>query len=533
MAPPPSSRRHEGAPAASGTHPGDEAASLARGGSFSLVAQVLSAILVSVFLALVSHTLPPGQAGGLFEAIAIVTTATVVATCGADIGLMRVLPHYIRSSRGDVRPAILVATVPAAVVGGLLAAVLIAFAPTFAGLLVHDAGLQHQTVAQLRLLAPLIPLGAVMMALLAGSRSWGVMPSVTIQYVVVPALRPVLFGVVAAFGLTAVWVAVAWGVPVVVGAGAAIVLIVRCMARTPLLAADEQRGEARSSLQIAREFWAFAGPRFLEGVLLVFLWGVDVVMVGSLSHPRQAAIYTIATRWTAIAIIGLQAVLIAIPVRISDLMQSGATTDARDLYRVSTWWSMSISWPPALALMAFAPFFMALFGAGYVAGSQALAVLALGVLFGTVSGPSSAVLMMSGKTWVSLATTALAVGINIPLNIVLIPSHGALGAAVAWTTSAAVASAAQSVLLWRLFGMAPFGMAFTVVAVGSVVCFGAVGIVIRSALGDGVLAFVCYCIVSMLAYAAVLRRARRLLRLDAFRQIVRARRPDGPALADT
>jgi O-antigen/teichoic acid export membrane protein len=511
----------------------DEAASLARGGSFSFVAQVLNAILVSLFLALVTHSLPAGEAGGLFQAIAIVTTATVVATCGADIGLMRVLPLEVRKGRAGVRQAVLVATVPAAVVGIVLAAFLIAFASTFAGVLVHDAHLQRQTADQLRLLAPLIPLGAVMMALLAGSRAWGVIPSVAVQYLLVPALRPVLFGVVASVGLTAVWVALAWGAPVVLGFVAAVVLMVYCIARTPSRSAAQGYETARSSLQIAREFWAFAGPRFLEGVLLVFLWGVDIVMVGSLSHPRQAAIYTVATRWTAIAILGLQAVLVAIPVRISDLMQSGANAEARDLYQVSTWWSMAVSWPPALALMAFAPFFMGLFGAGYVTGSSTLTVLAVGVLFGTASGPSSAVLMMSGKTWVSLGTTALAVGINIPLNLVLIPDHGALGAAIAWTVSAAVASAAQAVLLWHLFRMAPFGLAFAVITVGCAVCFGVLGVVDRAVLGAGVWGFVAYATLALLTYGALLGATRRTLRLDAFGQIVRPPSHKDAVPADT
>ena len=81
--------------------------------------------------------------------------------------------------------------------------------------------------------------------------------------------------------------------------------------------------------------------------------------------------------------------------------------------------------------------------------------------------------------------------------------------------------------------MAPFGAAFAVITVGCVVCFGALGVVVRAALGAGVWGFVAYATISMLTYAALLGAARKTLHLDAFGQIVGPPRQKQAVPADT
>jgi O-antigen/teichoic acid export membrane protein len=500
----------------------DEVVQLARGGTFSLIGQAANALLTFGFFALCSHALLQVQAGGLFEAMAIVTTASLIATCGADIGLMRFLPKYRRHGSRQVKHAVLVATIPCAIVGAILAVVLFVMAPEIAGLLVHHEILRSTTARQLRLLAPIIPLTGVMTALLAGSRAWGITPSVAVQYLFIPVLRPILFGAFFLIGITSVLAAAAWGIPVALAFLAAMAVMARALARTRKTIANPADATSSTSFaQIAREFWTFSAPRFLEGILTVFLWGVDIVLVGALASPKLAASYTIATRYIAFSILGLQAVLVAIPTRISDLMHRGARTGARELYRVATWWTVAISWPPAIALAVFAPFFMSLFGRGYESGNTALAILSLGVIASTLSGPCGAVLLMSGKTSVSLASTVLAVGINIPLSVFLIPKYGATGAAIAWTVSAAVTSIVQSVMLWRIFKMHPFGSELAVVGSASFICFGVYGLLLRVTLGTDALSFGLYVLGAVSSYCVVMLSVRRLLRLEAFGQFLR------------
>jgi O-antigen/teichoic acid export membrane protein len=482
-----------------------------------LFSQLANAALSSGFLVLVSHSLPQDQAGGLLESVALFSTATVIATCGADIGLMRMMPRYRRAGPPAVRRLLLVASLPTALVGAALAVGLYLATPAIAGLLVHNHLVRPRVVSELRLLLPMIPLAGLTASVLAGSRAWSVTPSITVQYLLVPALRPALFGAFLVQGATEFRATVAWGAPVLVGFLATLVVAASIARRaSPLTAYPALSPKENVARWPFGEFWSFAGPRLFESALLVFLWGFDVVLVGSLTSPNLAASYAVATRYVSIATLALQAILVAIPTRISELMGSGARDQARDLYRVATWWCMAVAWPCALALATFSPFFMSLFGHGYRSGDTALIILSASALIGSSTGPSGAVLLMSGRTSVNLGITASAVGVNIPLMLVLAPRFGLLGAAVAATSSIAVMNVLLGSLLWRNFRMSPYGRTFVYVIVASVVSFGVTGLAVRLLIGASPLDFLLFCAVGFTAYGVFLYAGRRTLQLGSF-----------------
>src|SRR5208283_85621 len=98
----------DGSSSVTGDPSDGEVGQLARGGSFSLFGQAVNALLTFGFFALISHALLQVQAGSLFVAISIVTTASLIATSGADIGLMRMLPKYLRWGPRSVERAVYV-----------------------------------------------------------------------------------------------------------------------------------------------------------------------------------------------------------------------------------------------------------------------------------------------------------------------------------------------------------------------------------------------------------------------------------------
>lgn len=500
-----------------------EARRLARGGSFSLVSQVANAFLGSTFLVLVSHFLPQDQAGGLLEAVALFSTAAVVATCGADIGLMRMMPEYRRRGPGATVRLLTVAAIPTAIVGCALAVGLFLSAHPLAAVLVHKSALRRHVVTEVRLLVPAIPFAGVTTSVLAASRAWSVVPSMAVQYLLTPLLRPALFGVFVIFGLTTLEATVAWEAPVLVAAGAMLGVAWFMVRQADKEAVDTLDDDGVGVRWPARQFWSFAGPRLLESTLLVFLWGFDVALVGAMISAGVAASYAVATRYVAMTLLAQQALLVAIPTRISDLMRTGSRDEVRALYRVATWWSMSVAWPAAFALALFSPFFLGLFGRGYRVGDTALAVLAGGAIIGSSTGPSGAVLLMAGRTSVNLGITAAAVGTNIPLMFLLAPRFGIIGAAIASLSSICVLNVLLGALLWRNFRMSPYGRAFAYVASSTTVCFGAVGALIRGLMGVGPVAFGTYALVAMGLYSVFVFRGRRLLGLGAFRSMLTVR----------
>ena len=66
-------------------------------------------------------------------------------------------------------------------------------------------------------------------------------------------------------------------------------------------------------------------------------------------------------------------------------------------------------------------------------------------------------LLMAGRSRLSLINTGLALATNIIANLVLIPHLGIQGAALAWTLSLAVANGLPAVQMWLLLRIQPFG----------------------------------------------------------------------------
>jgi O-antigen/teichoic acid export membrane protein len=188
---------------------------------------------------------------------------------------------------------------------------------------------------------------------------------------------------------------------------------------------------------------------------------------------------------------------------------------------------MAASWPALLVLAIFAPLFLSVFGHGYLIASSALTTLALAMLANTGTGSSGALLQMAGRSGVILGIQAISLAINIGLNVWLIPRIGIEGAAIAWLASIVYTAIVTSTIIWRNFGMEPFGSGYWLTAAAGLGCYGVLGLAARVAFGTGGVAFVAYLIVSSALYGLVLFRWRKTLRFDAFESLYSRLLPRG------
>jgi O-antigen/teichoic acid export membrane protein len=495
---------------------------LARASSFSFFGLTANAILTFIFMFMVSHSLSQLEAGAVFEAIAIFTTTSLIATGGANVGLMRSLPLYRRRSAKDVRRSVLVAIIPTLAIGVGIAIALFVEAPAIAVILVHKIAERPGATSQLKVLAPTIPAAAVVYVLTWGDRAWGILASVSVQYIFVPFVRIAVFLALAAVGMTAFRATIAWGVPFYFAMAIAVLITAwRLRIRSATLPGVIDSPEPLSFRTHISTFWRFAAPRSIEGILLVFLTGFDIILVGVLANSRAAAIYTIANRYILLCAFGLQAIIVAIPTRISDLMHTRRERQARQLYRVATWWTIGMCWPPAIVLAIYAPVFMGIFGQHYRSGSEALIILTIGIAVNSATGPGGAVLLMSGKSSANLLSTTIAVALNVPLNFLLIPKMGETGAAIAWTLSITASNIVQMYILWRTFRIHAFGRELFIITIMCLSIFGGLGAIARWTLGTSAGSLAIYAPATIIIYAIFLYWQRATLRVDSFAKILR------------
>lgn len=510
-----SGTRMESAPAAAGevAH-GPAPGGSIRGIPLSLLGVLVQAVATAGFVIMVSRTLSQSRTGAVVEMVNVFVTATFLGTCGADIGLQWILPKYRAAGRRFVHKILWIACSPAFLVALLLACVLFVEADPIARLLVHSGPLVHPTSLAVRVVAPLVPISSVMTVILAGSRAWGLGQPVVTQFFVVPLLRLALLGGILVFTNSTTATEFAWGLPVIVG-----FLLALLALRSLDVGEPSGPVELPETRALAGEFWRFSAVRSLDSALVIFLLGFDVIMAGAIGSADIAAQYAVATRCIAVGFLGMQAVLVAMPVRISELMSRRLITETIRLYREATFVIVACTWPVMIALFLFAPFFMSIFGPRYETAYRCLMILCGGGLVSSATGPSSVVLLMAGNASVNMISTALAATVNIVLDFVLIPRFGVDGAAWAWTAGMAVMNLFQVGALFRLFRMHLLVRDTLYFLSLTVLCFGLYGALIRALLGTGIVAFVTYAVSASVIYLGILLLTRRFVGFDLFSEI--------------
>jgi O-antigen/teichoic acid export membrane protein len=492
----------------------------------TMAGMVSSAAFGFAFSIIVGRGLGARGAGIFFATTALFIIAMSVAQAGAPNGLVRMLARLAAVGRvRELRPTMFVALSPTLAISVALAVLLYVLAPQVADLLLgsEDAA---AGVPYLRVLAPFLPLMVAYEVVIAATRGLGSMvPHVVITNLGIAPTRAVLAVVALLAGLGGSALAAAWAVPQAIGLAAAawaLLVIVRRVERTDH--ARELPAPATGRRGQATEFWRFTWPLGAAMVLQIVLLWLDTILLAALDSAREAGIYKAAGSFVLQGTFAQTTIVLVVGPLLSAMLARGERDRAQSIYQTATWWITAMSWPVYVTLAVFGPLLLELFGDEFVEGGGALRILALTMLLAMAAGPASAALVMSGRSTWNLANTAVALALNVVLNLLLIPPLGMTGAAVAWSVSILVSNVFPGVQLWRAMRLYALGRGFWVVAAAALSCYGALGLLARSTLGDGVAGLVAGTLLASAAYLVVLVRFRRLLQLSFLREAVRMRR---------
>lgn len=496
--------------------------SLARGSSLNLLGFILSGFFGLVLSFVVARKLHAVGAGVFFSAVSIFTILTNVAELGADTGVVRFVSRYRElGQQRDLRRMLYAALTPVALASTVFAALMFFGAHDLAQFFSrrHPDDVEHF----IRLIAPFLPFATIETVAIASTRGFGSMVSfVSVESITRPGLKPVFIVALSVGGLGFGEVALGWGAPEAITGVAALAVMYRFLRRNEASPTSDQA--ARPFGLVAREFWLFSAPRGLAAAFQITVTWFDVLMLEKLTGSlSQTGIYGSTSRLVTVGTFALQAVRLAIAPQISALLARDNRSEATRLYQTATWWLMAVSWPLFLSLAVFAPFVLRLFGPEFVAGQHALLILSLAMLVNLGTGNVTVVLLMGGKSSWNVVNTAVALTLNVGLNLFLIPRYGMNGAAIAWAVSIITDNILALLEVHYLMGMAPFGSGYGVVAALALTCFGGLGLIVRGTLGMSLGSFALYVVLAAGVYAALLYRFRRALRLDVFLSALRSR----------
>jgi O-antigen/teichoic acid export membrane protein len=143
-----------------------------------------------------------------------------------------------------------------------------------------------------------------------------------------------------------------------------------------------------------------------------------------------------------------------------------------------------LAWPLYLLSVVYGPQVLVVFGHSYRAGYPVMVILGLTMLLATACGQVDMVLITTGRSSWSLINGLLTVGVNVGVDVALIPRYGILGAAIGWAVAIVVSNIMPLVQLAAVVKLHPFGRGTLVAAVLCALCFLAVPLGVRSVLGS-------------------------------------------------
>jgi O-antigen/teichoic acid export membrane protein len=503
---------------------GADLRALARGGALSLVGAGVSAAANVGLVVLVARGFSRTEAGVFFAATSLFLLALAGAQLGTQTGLVYFISRFrVLDQRHRIGPAIRTALTPVAGVALLFACCLYVLAPRLAGVVIE--GPPGHFVTYLRALAVFLPLAVFAEPLLAATRGFRTQrPTVLIENIGRPLGQVALTLLVIAFASTP-WLGLAWVLPYL---PAAVLAALWLRTLTPHRdhamvpgPAGARRSSARERLHdhggMGREFWRYTWPQTFTVIAQIALQRAGIVLVAALSGPAQAAVFTAATRFLVAGQLANASLGTTLQPQLGEQLALGNRAEARTLFETATAWLVLIAWPLYLLCAVFAAPMMSLFGRGYQGGTNVILVLTGAMLVASASGMVNMVLSMAGRTSWNLLTTLLGLVANLSLNVLLIPHLGILGAALAWAAAILINNVVPLVLIAGSLRIHPYGPATLLAAALAGLCFGALPLLGRTVLGDGLAALCTVAALGTILYACACWRFRHRLRLNTLR----------------
>jgi len=180
----------------------------------------------------------------------------------------------------------------------------------------------------------------------------------------------------------------------------------------------------------------------LAGMLLT---QADPAMLAAFSTPGEAGLYAIADRLSLLLLFAQIAVNVVIAPLISQLHTSGDKTELQGALVVAARGIAAFTLPAAVFMLLFGPWLLGFFGDDFVQAHSALKWLVLGRTWAALSGAVVLLLVMTGHQKTALKILLSSALGKLLLNVALIPSLGAEGAAISTALMLALCNS------WSLF----------------------------------------------------------------------------------
>ena len=185
------------------------------------------------------------------------------------------------------------------------------------------------------------------------------------------------------------------------------------------------------NLVSARQMIKYASPMMFSGIMLYLLNWTDVFMLGALVSEKELAHYNVAYKIASLSMLVTISMNVVLAPRIAAFYNEGNLAALHKTVKKTTHLIIILTLPVVVGIALFGNFILAYFGQGYTGAWTALIIIATGFLLNAMTGNVDQVLNMTGNQKLLQNITIVGFIVNVALNVVLIPSYGINGSAMA------------------------------------------------------------------------------------------------------
>jgi len=200
----------------------------------------------------------------------------------------------------------------------------------------------------------------------------------------------------------------------------------------------------------------FSLPVYFSNIVNTLGGNLQTLLLGTMASLTSVGIFSVAGHIQLIGSIFHSAVVSSSMPVFAELHDRGDRAGITRLYQATSRWTLTLNLPFFLAALLFPQFLLSIFGKEFEAGATALVILACGNLLNAATGSSGALLDMSGYTVVKLLNATISVGLALALNLLLIPTYGIVGAAIAAASAIGIVNLLRVVQVRLLIGVGPY-----------------------------------------------------------------------------
>jgi len=422
---------------------------VAKGAGWVFIGTIIGTILGFVERAIIARYYTQAQYGVFSLALVLLNIFAVIATLGLQDGAARQIAYY--RGKGDDKKVrgIIISSIEIALIASIILSFILFFSSNFISTKIFNDSLLSPVIKIFSIALPFFVLINIFVAIARGFND--VKPRVYFQNI----LRNVLFISLLIFtlwfGLSFLEVIYAFSFSIIISCFLLAIYIVK------KTTSSIKREDRCPCMFLRKELLLFSFPLLISSMLKSIITWTDTLMLGYFKTTAAVGLYNAAlpiARFIPITLISM--VFVYTPIA-SQFHSRNMVPLLKKSYITLTKWTFAITLPLFLIFFLFPSITLNfLFGIHYADAGIALQILALGFFIHTFLGPNGATLTAMGKTKLLMWAALISAVSNILLNLVLIPSMGIAGAAVASTFSLTLANIILSVKLYQISKIHPF-----------------------------------------------------------------------------